>query len=184
MQWITCDSTLAMETSGHTNSETLQPILSFLSSTVQSQVLIASLFLIIVVSHSSVILWWQSRDNAIRNESLRIGGVWYCEVISPIGSKNWSAHVGTGIEGHTWTWRSAFQSIYTDMYKSSAMQSLGLSGPTFFGVLYIHPDFIHVLECCPRNVYNLTCTIWHPCCPQHSSASKSHPIPAQSPLCS
>jgi len=65
------------------------------------------------------------------------------------------------------------------VYKGSAMQSPGLSGATFYGVLYIHPKFIHILESCPRNVCNLACSILQPRCLKHASGSKSHPIPVQ-----
>lgn len=44
-------------------------------------------------------------------------------------------------------------------------------------VLYIHPKFIHILEICARNVYNLAAALL-------KAASKFHSVPVQSPLCS
>lgn len=45
--------------------------------------------------------------------------------------------------------------------------------------LYVHPKLIHILESCPRNVYDLARSILQPHCLEHSSASKSHSIPVQ-----
>lgn len=45
--------------------------------------------------------------------------------------------------------------------------------------LYRYPEFIHVLESCPRNVCNLACSILQLHCWKNPPASKSQPVPAQ-----
>lgn len=59
------------------------------------------------------------------------------------------------------------------------MHSPGLWGPALCAVLYIHPMFIHILEICARNVYNLACSILQLHCLKHSAASKFHSVPVQ-----
>lgn len=45
--------------------------------------------------------------------------------------------------------------------------------------LYVYPEFIHVLESCPRNVCNLAWSILQLHCWKNPPASKPQPVPAQ-----
>lgn len=171
MQWITCDSW----TPGCTNSCTLHPTQASLSSTTLSHIPIAPL-LIFVVFQSCVMLHGQPRDSAIRMSLCALGRY---DILTQF------LQYRARIDQHMWILElkgtSGLEEIPSGCTCAQPMPCYlqALQSPHCVLGLSIYPEFTHVLESCPRNVYNLAWSILQLHCWKNPPAGKSQPVPAQ-----
>lgn len=150
---------------------TLQPTQASLSSTALSHVPIASL-LIFVVFQSCVTLHRQPRDSAVKVNLRALGMTFWDNFSSTEQELIWILELkGT----------SGLEEIPSGCTCAKAMPCYlqASQSPHCVLGLYTYPEFIHVLESCPRNVCNLACSILQLHCWKNPPASKSQPVPAQ-----
>lgn len=166
---------LVTGTPGWSSSYTLHPTQASLSSTALSHVPIAPL-LLFVVFQSCVMLHGQPRDSAIRMSLCALGRY---DILREF--LQYRARIDQHVWILEWKGTSGLDKIPSGCTCAKAMPCYlqALQSPHCVLGLFIYPEFIHILESCPRNVYNLACSTLQLHCWKNPPASKSLPVPAQ-----